>query len=332
MPDQSAIANIVAGSLASANPNAEYRAQVAATGTATVAGSMLANYKATLAILGSGSVLSSPTATYRVRDLIRAGSTFTTWRIFLEGGYLAGVGELAGDSVLVRYASGTLEGSGDIAASPVQTVILGAQVTGAGTLSDDLTITAAGSLSGAGAISATAAMILGARPLPMVGVGGMHDSLPLPMVGSGFLTGYADVFRLPRPICPPRIEKSFRYGYVLGKGDLELRVCDASGNAFAPVVVLYAFYQIVAGGQRMLVGPPNRRPAPDLSGGKVGRYYATGTAGELGQPGEWVIVWRYQRSWWTPTECFEQGFRVYDEVSSGDPGALAGRCRKYGWL
>ncbi len=216
--------------------------------------------------------------------------------------------------------------------APVQVVILGAQMVGAGNLSDGLLIALAGVLAGAGSISGNASQILSARPLPMVGSGGMHDSIPLPMVGVGFLKGFFEVQQLPRPFCPPQRLKTFRYGYTLTLGDLELQVCDASGNPFAPVVVLYAFYQIVAGGQRMLVGPPNRRPAPDMSQGKVGRYYATGTAGELGQPGQWVVVWRFQRSWWTPTETLEEPFKVVDEVTSGDPGALFGRCIKYGWL
>jgi hypothetical protein len=214
----------------------------------------------------------------------------------------------------------------------VQTIILGAQMVGAGTLQDRLLITLEGVLNGAGSIAGTANQIFGARPLPLIGAGSLHDSLPLPMFGFGTLQGFFDVQRIPRPFCPPRILKTFRYGYILTRGDLELRVCDASGNPYAPVVVLYAFYQIVPGGQRMLVGPPNRRPAVDNSQGKVGRYYATGTAGELGQPGEWVVVWRFQRSWWTPTETLEEHFKVVDEVTSGDPGAGYGRRCKYGWL
>jgi len=214
----------------------------------------------------------------------------------------------------------------------IQTLILGAQMVGAGTLQDQLLITLAGVLNGTGTLAANPSIVLGARPLPLIGFGSMHDSTPLPMLGFGTLQGFFDLQRVPKPLCPPRILKTFRYGYTLTRGDLELRVCDASGNPYAPVVVLYAFYQIVAGGQRMLVGPPNRRPAVDTSQGKVGRYYATGTAGELGQPGEWVVVWRYQRSWWTPTETLEEHFRVVDEVSSGDPGAMYGRRCKYGWL
>jgi hypothetical protein len=214
----------------------------------------------------------------------------------------------------------------------IQTIILGAQMRGSGTLQDKLLIALSGVLSGAGAISGTISQIYAAHPLPLVGSGGLHDSIPLPLNGFGTLSGFAELVQVPRPFCPPRHDKVFRFGYILTRGDLELRVCDAAGNTFAPVVVLYAFYQIVAGGQRMLVGPPNRRPATDTSGGKVGRYYATGTAGELGQPGEYVIVWRYQRSWWTPTMTFEEHFKVVDEVTSGDPGALNGRCCKYGWL
>jgi hypothetical protein len=166
----------------------------------------------------------------------------------------------------------------------------------------------------------------------MVGSGTLFDSTPLPMVGFGNLVGDLVLQRVPRPFCPPRQVKTFRWGYTLTRGDLELQVCDDSGSPFGPVVVLYSFYQIVRGGQRMIVGPANRRPVEDKKDGKPGRYYATGTAGELGQPGEWVVVWRYQRSWWTPTQFVEQPFRVVDEVTSCEPGSLVGRCRKFGWL
>ena len=218
--------------------------------------------------------------------------------------------------------------------APVVEVILGAQFSGAGTVKDGLLMELSGTLSGAGAITGTAASLIMARALAMVGAGTLGDSMPLPMIGAGILSGYFDLQRLPRPICPcpPRRVKVFRWGDTFTRGGLELAVCDDSGNPYAPVVVLYAFYQIVAGGQRMLVGPPNRRPAVDTSEGKVGRYYATGTAGELGQPGNWVIVWRYQRSWWTDTQFLEEPFQVHDEVTSGVPGSLNGRCRKYGWL
>jgi len=219
-------------------------------------------------------------------------------------------------------------------AAPVITLILGAQFAGAGTVKDKLLLSLTGVVSGAGAISGTASLIASVRALPMVGAGTLGDSIPLPMIGAGILSGFYELQRLPRPICPcpPRRVKIFRWGQTLARGDLEFRVCDDSGNPFAPVVVLYAFYQIVAGGQRMLVGPPNRRPAVDNRDGLVGRYYATGTAGELGQPGEWVCVWRYQRSWWTETKFVEEPFKVHDEVTSGLPGSLSGRCRKFGWL
>ncbi len=333
MPDQAATAIIVASSQVMANADLELAGVAPLTGTASFTSSATADYAGTQAHMYVSAVVGAfPTAAWRAQAVIEGSSTFTTWVILLGAGTLAGSGGITASPVRVLETSGSLEGAGSITAAPRQTVIVGAQVVGAGTLSDDLLITAAGVLAGAGSLSGTTVQALAARPLPLVGRGTLGDSLPLPMVGYGFLTASYQLIQVPAPYCPRPVVPTFRYGYTLGRGDLELHLCDTSGNPFAPVVVLYAFYQVVAGGQRMLVGPPNRRPAADTSEGKVGRYYATGTAGELGQPGDWVCVWRYQRSWWTPTECVEQPFKVVDEVTSGDPHALSGRCIKYGWL
>lgn len=334
MPNQAAQAFIVANSQVQANANAHFHVHAAMNGVGSLSPNPTANYKGTtLHILGQATVSPNAKAHWQAHAGIFGNSTFQTWRTILAAGTTTGAGTLApANPIRIRYVAGPLEGSGAITGSVVQVLILGARIKGAGDIRDGLLVTAAGALSGAGAISARPRLIIAGHPLPMVGSGGIHDSVPLPMVGHGDLTAFFEVLQVPRPFCPPRAEKVFRYGYILTRGDLELRICDASGNPYAPVVVLFAFYQIVAGGQRMLAGPPNRRPAVDTREGKVGRYYATGTAGELGQPGEWVIVWRFQRSWWTPTEFFEEHFKVVDEVTSGDPGALFGRCIKYGWL
>jgi hypothetical protein len=159
------------------------------------------------------------------------------------------------------------------------------------------------------------------------GVGDLFWSGPLPSYGEGFLSAFYEIIRVPRPVCPRPVVKTFAYNQTLGRGGLELRVSDVAGNPFAPISVLYSFYQVVRGGQRMLVGPPDRRPVPDLREGKVGRYYVTGTAGELGQPGDWICVWRFRRSSWTPEETVEEPFTV----TSSTPQVCC-RNRRKGWL
>lgn len=332
--NHNALAFIGATSQVMANGYVHVNVSSPITADSALAPNPLGNYKGTVARLtgASASLVAAPSVHWVAQANIEASSTFTTWVILLFSGNLVGAGSVTSTPVVVHLVSGHLDGAGSLTGSVIQTLIFGAQIVGSGTLQDGLLITLLGTLSGAGDISATTQQLVALRPLPLVGSGSLRDSLPLPLTGFGFLTGFVEVIKLPRPYCPPRHDKTFRFGYILTRGDLELRVCDAAGSPFAPVVVLYAFYQIVPGGQRMLVGPPNRRPATDSSQGKVGRYYATGTAGELGQPGNWVVVWRFQRSWWTPTETFEESFKVVDEVTSGDPGALYGRCIKYGWL
>jgi hypothetical protein len=343
LPPYTAVGAIVAGSSVSASAFVTKNASMSAVAgsSATAYGTPVRGVAASIS--ADSSQVTSAQATRGVRAVIVGGATVSPSAIahYVASAHILGNSFLPPPD-LVEVAAAISAGSSVLATADVQhiihapgvvqTLILGARLTGAGTIADSLLRLASGILTGAGGIAATPYLILSARPIPMVGSGGLHDSTPLPMVGIGNLTGFFEVIRVPRPYCPPPVQPTFRYGYTLGRGDLELHICDTTGNPYGPVVVFYAFYQIVRGGQRMLVGPPNRRPAPDMSQGKPGRYYATGTAGELGQPGEWVIVWRWQRSWWTPTEFFEQHFKVVDEVTSGAPGALNGRCIKYGWL
>lgn len=317
-------AHLVAGSSFSAQATVDRVAQVAIAGLAHLAAADGVNRGARATLAGGATVTPQATAHYAATAPIVANSYFPRQPPLPASVAIAGGSSFTAQATLHQNVSGEV--------CVVQTLILGGQVIGAGTLGDRLLVSLGGTLAGAGTLLGTPVHRIGAKPLPMVGRGGMHDSIPLPMVGYGTVAGFFEVVRVPPPLCPPRCPKEFRWGYILTRGDLELRVCDDSGNPFGPVVVLFSFYQIVRGGQRQLVGPPNRRPAIDKHEGKPGQYYATGTAGELGQPGLWVVVWRWQRSWWTPVQTFEEKFKVVDVVESREPGYLYGRCRKFGWL
>jgi hypothetical protein len=109
------------------------------------------------------------------------------------------------------------------------------------------------------------------------------------------------------------------------RGDLAIYIRDAAGPV-SPVRVVYTLYQKRPNGTRFQVGP-SRLPVK----GDVGEYYATGRAGELGQPGDWVIVWEYQESPQFKAQTKEMTFRVLDAVMANDPMDATVRCRKYGW-
>jgi len=63
----------------------------------------------------------------------------------------------------------------------------------------------------------------------------------------------------------------------------------------------------------------------------VGLYYAVGTAGENGQPGDWVIQWACQQFFNGPVTTTEYQFQVVDVISSPIPRDPTCRTVKYGW-
>lgn len=120
--------------------------------------------------------------------------------------------------------------------------------------------------------------------------------------------------------------KTFRWLQLLQRGDLSVFVCDGR-NAVIPVRIAYNLAQVRLDGSRKYVGPQNRIPVP----GDVGEFYATGRAGESGQPGHWVIEWMYQRTTQSAVQTTEMEFRVVDAVALGDARELLDRRTKWGW-
>ena len=191
----------------------------------------------------------------------------------------------------------------------------------------------AATFTGTSELTATVIRVISLDPT-IYGYGDLFWRGPLPVYGVAILSVFLDLVRVPRPLCPPPPVKRFRYNQTLGRGDLEIIITDDSGQPFSPANITFTFFQVVRGNQRQQVGPAGRRPVPDMHEGKVGRYYVTGTAGELGQPGDWVCVWRYQRSFWTSFVLVEQHFRVEaGHVHGCGCGCGGGRFRhKRGWL
>jgi hypothetical protein len=153
-------------------------------------------------------------------------------------------------------------------------------------------------------------------------------SAPLPAQGTSFMSAHGEVSRPLPPVeaklcCP----KAFNWLQLLQRGDLALYLCNGDAGGVGVVHITYSFIQVRPDGSRQKVGPQERIPVR----GRVGEYWATGLAGESGQPGCWVIEWRYQVSTGDPICVVEQPFRVLDAVMRANPKSQLDRKIKFGW-
>jgi hypothetical protein len=245
-----------------------------------------------------------------------------TWDL---SGAFGGAGDTTGSITFQGILSGLLAGTGDVSSlDAVRVFLVGGRTEGVGDIRLDTETAFSGLLDGTGDLSADTQQVLAISGM-FWGYGDVVESAPLPFYGFGDLVGYADVRQWPAPLCSPAAVPSFRWNAEFDRCGLSLNLCDARGLPYSPVTVLYAMYQVMPGGYRLLRGQPNRKPVTE----GVGSYYATGTAGECGQPGDWVIVWRWQRDPFSPVETREMSFRVVDTANC--PCDTLPRMRKYGW-
>lgn len=241
-------------------------------------------------------------------------------------GTASGAGSVVGTLSLQGTIQGTLSGAGTVTGDLVQYLLFSGLLAGSGAISDPLDVSSSGVLVGAGSITGNETKSVILHAYPMMGSGTIDWSLPDPLVGTGILSGFIKVERIAPPVCCTRPKKTLRWGQTFGPGDLFLVVCDSLGNIYSPVVVSYAIYQIMRGGYRQLIGNPSRTPVMTSRG----CFYATGSAGDCGgQPGEWCIVWTWQRANGFPMECLTEFFTLQDAAMANpcDPA----RKRKLGW-
>lgn len=165
------------------------------------------------------------------------------------------------------------------------------------------------------------------------GTSSLTGSTNMVMTGSGLAPGSSMAYGLSETTCVPQpvnatvsTPKTFRY---LEPVDQTLAIYFfTSSGPVVPVRVVYTLFEIRADGSLKQVGVPDRVPA---QGGMVGEYYATGRAGECGQPGRWLIRWEGQLSFSSTPIVKEQCFRVQDAVLAKDPADTTIRVVKYGW-
>lgn len=241
-------------------------------------------------------------------------------------GSVTGSGGISG-TVLLRHLFGaSFGGTGTVSGAAQRVLVFSGSPSGSASITDQFLFKASGSFSGTATVTGNATRIRSVGGYSF-GSGAFKVSLPEPIQGIGTLLGLIEVTCVPPPVCPPTPRTTVRWSQVLGNGDLVLCLTDKRGNPVGPVFIGYTLFQVVRGCQLHQVGCSDRRPAT----AKLGTYYVTGTAGEEGQPGSWVIRWRFRRSFAEPIVEQDFCFRVVDAVLCPVPGDTLCRVCKYGW-
>lgn len=241
-------------------------------------------------------------------------------------GTVYGVATPSGAATTSYHTSSSVSGGSSTTAEAGVLRLSSGTTSGSGTLDWDYFVNGAGQSNGQATVSGAGFRTVIARGR-IIGTGSLLWSVPLPIYGKATMVGEPVVdHHLPAVraiVAPP---KSFRYLQLLQRGDLPIYICDSSGPV-SPVWVGFTMYQVLPCGARKRVGPFQRTPAKGL----VGEFYATGRAGETGQPGNWVIVWEWRHNFNGVLQNKEMEFQVLDAVAAADPRDVTVRCRKYGW-
>lgn len=223
-------------------------------------------------------------------------------------GTAVGSGELLPlDGIRIRNSSGLVPGEAVLSASGGLLYLGSARPRGLGTLSVDTTLASSGTGLGTATLSADAERVLtNSSRIIFQGVSRIIQIWPL-LVRGGSSLSVSYVVQAVSPVV--REIPVFKWRQLFQRGDLALYLCDGPGP-IAPVSISYRMFFVRPDGSRVSAGPTVRHPAQ----GRLGEYYATGYAGEFGQPGGWLIRWTIQRNFNEPVEYVERCFRVEDAV------------------
>lgn len=117
----------------------------------------------------------------------------------------------------------------------------------------------------------------------------------------------------------------FKWGHLFQRGDLPIYITDTAGNPLDPHKIEYTLlYQPkkhyedrpAVPCHPIIAGPCHRVPVQAA----MGEYYATGCAGECGQPGQWYAKWVIQEYFQGPLLEDQFGFEVFDTAQYFPPG------------
>lgn len=237
-----------------------------------------------------------------------------------------GTSSASADAVRRVVGAATFTGASTFSAQGGTIQLTSALVQGFSSFSWDYVSEAAATVLGASTSSASAVAAIGVGAFFQGGGHFLYSEL-LPIQGASFLA-VAEVVdaHLPSVKAITMGPKTFLWLQSMQRGDLSVFIHDGR-NAIRPVKVAYNLAQLRPDGSRKYVGPQYRTPVS----GSLGEFYATGRAGESGQPGRWVIEWLFQQTPQSDVQIVEMHFRVLDATAVGDPREQLDRKIKYGW-
>lgn len=151
--------------------------------------------------------------------------------------------------------------------------------------------------------------------------------------GTGEVYTATNLYGIPIVDCVPlpvnaivSSHKTFAFMQFLERGDLPIYISLSSGPV-SPYQITFTLFEVRSDHSLRQAGASGRVPAQ----GVVGEYYVTGRAGDLGQPGRWLIRWEYQHTETSPVQVKEMCFYVQDAVLADSPLDVIIRAQKYGW-
>jgi hypothetical protein len=113
----------------------------------------------------------------------------------------------------------------------------------------------------------------------------------------------------------------FTQGEVLGRGDLDIFMSNATGNPTNVYEITYAIYYVdPTTQQEVLIGSPARTPVNP----SVGEYYASLQVPGAAAPGDYLIRWLFRETSTTAQEGAVQEFGVVSEAAETSASEYSG--------
>lgn len=241
------------------------------------------------------------------------------------GATAQGAGVVANQVTLGVELDDALTGTSTVTGGTEHVYIFSGTAKGSGVLTDDTLGLLTGTALGVATVTGSVLRIVNVSGY-ISGAGQFVISAPEPLHGVAIVTAHMEVIHHRPPLsCPTIPVAAFQWGQVFQKLDLCISVTDNVCNPIGPVNISYTLFRVVKGCQLHQAGCADRVPVMC----KVGTYYVTGCAGEGGQPGLWVVRWKYQRSFADPVIEKDMCYQVLDGVLS--PRDTTDRNCKYGW-
>lgn len=246
--------------------------------------------------------------------------------LFDASGTASGSSAASGSALVRVRGAGTFLGSSAFTGLAGVNQLSSARFQGASAFAWDYFVEASATIAGTSAASAEGFVVANARAI-IQGTSRFFYITPLVIWGSSTFSVVTFVDHQLPPIKAMTMgPKAFRWLQTLQRGDLSIFICQGR-NAMIPARIAYSLVQVRLDGSKKHVGPQNRTPVP----GEVGEFYASGRAGESGQPGQWLIEWLYQLTPQSKIQKTVMPFQVLDAVAVGDPRDSLQRRIKFGW-